>query len=140
MDVKEPGTGIPNQIWGYECILDCADCNERILSKESIETFLKELVELIDMKAYGDPLVVHFAEHDPSKAGFTAVQLIETSSITGHFVDETRTAWLNVFSCKDFDAKTVANFVKEFFGPSKVHMRVLERKVPFMPGINGLAE
>jgi hypothetical protein len=40
-----------------------------------------------DAKAYGAPVLEHFAEHLPEAAGYSPVQLIETSAITGHFCD-----------------------------------------------------
>jgi hypothetical protein len=40
-----------------------------------------------DEKAYGAPVLEHFAEHLPEAAGYSLVQLIETSAITGHFCD-----------------------------------------------------
>lgn len=71
-----------SKYWGYHLMLDCSDCDrEKITSKENIINFTKELVKIIDMKAYGDPIVVHFAEHDPTKAGYCLLHLIETSNI-----------------------------------------------------------
>lgn len=46
-----------------------------------------KLVKDIDMVPYGGPQVVHFGSGN--KAGYTLVQLIETSNITAHFVEET---------------------------------------------------
>lgn len=117
-------------VWGFHLALDCGDCDrDKITSKENIENFSKALVERIDMKAYGDPVAVHFAEHDPGKAGFTLVQLIETSNICAHFVDATGECYLDVFSCKDFDTETVLTTVSEFFDPKNVIVREFERGV-----------
>jgi S-adenosylmethionine/arginine decarboxylase-like enzyme len=116
--------------WGWELTVDCSGCNDKILSKEDVAQFSRELVELIDMKAYGEPQVVHFADHDPSKAGFTLVQLIETSSIVAHFVDDYHLMFCNIFSCKPFDPDAAIAFVKEFFGVKNVHYTFAERRVP----------
>lgn len=116
--------------WGFELMLDCSGCNERILHKEDIEQFSKELVDLIDMKAFGAPIAVHFAEHDEKKAGYTLIQLIETSSIVAHFVDADRVMYCNVFSCKPFDPQTVVDFVKKFFGAEKINQRFVYRNAP----------
>ena len=43
-----------------------------------------------------------FGAYD-AKAGYTLTQLIETSNICAHFVDESNSLFLNVHSCKDFD-------------------------------------
>jgi hypothetical protein len=47
--------------WGYHLLLDCKSCDiEAIKSSEIIAAFVKELVTAIDMKAYGEPIIVNF--------------------------------------------------------------------------------
>jgi hypothetical protein len=64
---------------------------------------------------YMDTLVVHFGE-DEKVAGFSMVQLIETSLISAHFANLTNTTYLDVFSCKPYDPGVVAEFAQKFFG------------------------
>lgn len=114
--------------WGWHLSLDVGGCNkEKITSKDNIVTFCKELVKAIDMKAYGEPEAVHFAEHDASKAGFTLTQLIETSNICAHFVDATGEMYLDVFSCKEFNPETVLDVVGKYFEPMFGDMFLRER-------------
>ena len=47
--------------------------------------------------------------------GFTVLQAIETSSITIHFCEGSRTAYFDLFSCKCFDQDIVINLFKEYF-------------------------
>lgn len=102
------------QAWGYHLTLDIGGCDpDLIRSKNNVAAFAKVLVDKIDMVAYGEPQVVHFGDGD--KEGFTLVQLIETSNITGHFCNSTNTAYLDVFSCKDFDPAVVKEVAKQFF-------------------------
>jgi S-adenosylmethionine/arginine decarboxylase-like enzyme len=91
-----------------------------ITSKEKLATFVKDLVVKIDMKAYGEPIIEHFATHDPAKGGYSLVQLIETSAITGHFVDENGDAYLDIFSCKPFTMETALEVVSEHLKPANV--------------------
>lgn len=106
-------------IWGWHCSLDLGGCDKALITnKDNIVAFCKALVKAIDMKAYGEPEAVHFAEHDASKAGFTLTQLIETSNICAHFVDATGEMYLDVFSCKAFDPDVVLNVAGTFFSPS----------------------
>lgn len=117
-------------VWGYHAAFDCGGCEKSLITDgENIKAFSKALVERIDMKAYGEPVAVHFAEHDPGKAGYTLVQLIETSNICAHFVDATGEAYIDVFSCKDFDTETVLATISEFFNPKNVVVREFERGV-----------
>lgn len=115
--------------WGYHLILDCGGCDHsKITDGNNITLFTKELVKRIDMKAYGEPVVEHFATHDPGKAGYSMVQLIETSNICAHFVDRDNTAYFDIFSCKPFDNLTVIDTVKEFFGAQSVRVTYLTRQ------------
>jgi S-adenosylmethionine/arginine decarboxylase-like enzyme len=80
------------------------------------------------MKAYGPPLLQHFAEHLPEAAGYSLVQLIETSAITGHFCDTSGDAYIDIFSCKDFDAAVAVDVVREVFRPMHVNTLIPSRQ------------
>ena len=113
--------------WGYHLILDCYDADKELMkSKTNVEAFAKTLVRRIDMKAYGEPQVIHFGEDD--KLGYTLVQLIETSNIVAHFCDDTGNFYLDVFSCKPYENAVVVELVKQFFNPNKITERYLERQ------------
>lgn len=117
------------EYWGYHLILDCKACSiPKITSKENVISFAKTLVKAIDMKAFGEPIVEHFATHDPAKGGFSLVQLIETSAITGHFVDENGDVYLDIFSCKPFSIEISKEIVTEFFAPEKMKVIFLTRQ------------
>jgi S-adenosylmethionine/arginine decarboxylase-like enzyme len=58
------------------------------------------------------------------------VQLIETSNITAHFVEENNSMYLDVFSCKDFDPQVVEEAVKEFFDAKYFNRKVILRQAP----------
>ena len=88
------------------------------------------------MVPYGEPMVQHFGTGN--KAGFTLVQLIETSNICAHFVEETNDFYLDVFSCKQFDPKHVEHVVKLYFAPKVVNRVFLQRQAPNFPIENEL--
>ena len=74
--------------WGWHLILDCSQgAMDKITDKSNILGFVKQLVKDIDMVAYGDPWIERFATHDINKSGISFCQMIETSNITGHFVE-----------------------------------------------------
>ncbi len=115
--------------WGYHLILDCQGCvRSEIASRDNLKAFIKTLVEEIDMKAYGEPVLEHFATHDADKAGYSLVQLIETSSITGHFVDKNGDAYIDIFSCKPFEIETAKEVVTRYFHPKKIKIHYLTRQ------------
>lgn len=112
--------------WGFHLSLDCyGGVKELVTNANNISLFAKELVKRIDMKAYGEPQVIHFGEDD--KQGYTLVQLIETSNICAHFCDDTGNFYLDVFSCKPYDIETVHKTVAEFFAPDRIVEHYIER-------------
>lgn len=113
--------------WGYHAIVDAAGCSHAAITSEKvIYDFTKQLVKDIDMVAYGEPQIVKFGSGD--KAGYTLVQLIETSNICAHFVDENDTMYLDVFSCKPFDDRVVESLVVRYFGAKTIRRGFLKRK------------
>jgi S-adenosylmethionine/arginine decarboxylase-like enzyme len=118
-----------NYGWGQHLLLDLGGCNENVCKKDAIRLFVKELVNTINMKAYGEPIIVHFAEHSYNAVGYSLVQLIETSAITGHFSDNNRDAYLDIFSCKRFEQQDVIQVAKKYFSPQKIHTAFLDRGV-----------
>lgn len=103
-------------VWGIASSFDIYNCNpETIRDAEKIKQFVKELCELIEMRRFGETHVVHFGE-DERVAGYSMVQLIETSLISAHFANQTNTTYLDVFSCKPYDPEIVREFAVNFFG------------------------
>ena len=101
--------------WGLSTSIDLQDCRPAsIRDRATIEAYVVALCELIGMKRYGACQIVHFGEG--RVAGYSMIQLIETSLISGHFANDTNRAYLDIFSCKGYDPKIVAEFSKKFFG------------------------
>lgn len=108
--------------FGYHLILDCANLNpESIRDSTNIYNFTKQLVKDIDMVAYGEPQIVNFGHS--GKEGYTLVQLIETSNICAHFVEEDNTAYFDIFSCKTYNNAVVIDLVKKYFGTTNTKVR-----------------
>ena len=118
-----------SKYWGYHLTLDCSGCDHGMITNSTIiHSFAKQLVKDIDMVAYGEPQIVKFGSGD--KAGYTLVQLIETSNICAHFVDENDTMYLDVFSCKPYDIEVVVKLVKQYFGAKAINQNYFERQAP----------
>jgi len=118
------------KIYGYELILDLYNCKpETIGSKKAIQTYVNKLCKTIKMKKYGKALIPHFGNKKPFTKGYSLVQLIETSSITGHFSELWNSAHINIFSCKKYNPQIAADFTKKFFGSKRMKKRFILRKV-----------
>ena len=107
--------------YGKELILDLHGCDARKFKRITITRFLRELCRLIDMKRckltwwddYGLPKAARQTERHLK--GTSAVQFIMTSNITIHTLDLMGSVYLNIFSCKAFDAREAAAFSRKFF-------------------------
>ena len=114
--------------FGTELILDLHGCNRKtIRSRKKLGAFIRELCRRIGMKRYGDPLIEHFGHKSPVTTGYSLVQLIETSAISGHFSEASGSAYLNIFSCKPFDPDGATEFCKEYFEATRVKRRLIVR-------------
>lgn len=115
-------------VWGIASSIDIYDCDpDKIRSAEAIRQFVVELCELIEMKRFGEAVVVHFGE-DEKVAGYSMVQLIETSLISAHFANQTNTTYLDVFSCKPYNPDVVAEFARKYFGGTDSVLQVNLRR------------
>jgi len=113
--------------WGYHLIVNAGTCDPVALrSKATIAEFAKTLVKKIDMVAFGEPRVVMFG--DGNKKGYTLVQLISTSNITAHFVEETNDIYLDIFSCKPFSPATAIAHFRKYFHPKTIDQIFMKRQ------------
>ena len=121
-------------------VLDCSSCDrEAVRDANAIRAISEDLVASIGMVAYGEPVLAHFATHLPEAAGYSLVQLIETSAVTGHFCDASGDAYLDVFSCKDFDSEVALRVVERHLSPESVRKVELSRDASLAPGREGAA-
>lgn len=115
-------------LWGIASAIDIYNCDpDKIRDDKIIRKFVVELCEFIEMKRFGETQVVHFGE-DERVAGYSMVQLIETSLISAHFANLTNTVYLDVFSCKPYDPEKVRYFAQDFFGGSHSILNVTLRR------------
>ena len=121
-------TNLARAPWGQHLVLDFNGCPKELLAdKENILNWNKELVHSIDMVAYGDPVIEHFATHSREAAGYTLLQMIETSNIAAHFAENIGQVYIDVFSCKAFDVEIALGICKNYFKPTQANMHNLER-------------
>ena len=113
--------------WGYHLIINAGNCDPKALrSKSTIIAFTKALVKEIKMVAFGQPRVVMFGSGN--KKGYTLVQLIETSNICAHFVEETNDIYLDIFSCKKFNIADAIHLFKKVFQPKRIEKIFIKRQ------------
>lgn len=127
--MKKRKSAVKKQKFGKELILDLRDCDPSVIrSRVKLKKYVTELCKLIKMKTYGPTRMPHFGHDDPKTSGYSLLQFIETSSITGHFAELTNTAYLNIFSCAPFDAKKTREFSVKYFKAKRVSHHLIIRK------------
>ncbi|HUD44944.1 MAG TPA: S-adenosylmethionine decarboxylase [Patescibacteria group bacterium] len=113
--------------WGMSTAIDLYDCDpDFIRDAEKIKQFVLDLCALIEMKRFGETVVVNFGDN-PRVSGFSMTQLIETSLISGHFANESNAAYIDVFSCKKYPPKKTAEFCKNYFKAKKMNFSITFR-------------
>lgn len=116
------------KIYGYELIIDLAGCDKSVLSsRKKLQQYVDQLCKLIKMKKYGKTLLPYFGEKKAYTKGYSLVQLIETSSITGHFSEFWATAYINIFSCRGYNHTLARQFTRRFFQAKQVKTRFITR-------------
>jgi len=113
--------------WGRWCGLDLAGCDPSTITDTLlIARYIEELCRLLEFRRYGDPVIVRFGDR-PEIAGFSFTQLIETSLVSGHLVDASRCAFIDIFSCAPYSISLAEEFTRTYFGPTKVICHTVDR-------------
>ena len=101
--------------WGMMAVIDLHDADrERLADPDTIRAFVADVIDAIGMVAHGPTLLERFGEGDLE--GWSAMQFIETSSLTIHADEVSCRCYVDVFSCKSFDPELAAGIASRYFG------------------------
>jgi S-adenosylmethionine/arginine decarboxylase-like enzyme len=101
--------------WGMLAAIDLHGCNcTRLADPDSIRRFVPTLIAAIGMRAHGSLMIDRFGNDELE--GWSALQFIETSSITIHADEVFGRCFIDVFSCRAFDPDVAAAIAVEHFG------------------------
>jgi S-adenosylmethionine/arginine decarboxylase-like enzyme len=93
--------------WGVLAAIDLHGCDPRRLADpDVIRAFVPAVIDAIGMRAYGPLALERFGDGDLE--GWSAMQFIETSSITVHADEVCGRCFVDVFSCRAFDPDVAA--------------------------------
>ena len=121
-------------VYGKELILDLHGCDAVRFNRRDIEQYCTQLCALIKMERcdlhFWDDVGVAEDEQQthPKAKGTSAVQFILTSTIVIHTLDLLKAAYVNIFSCKEFDADEAAKFTANWFGSTDWTANVVIRR------------
>jgi len=119
--------------YGYELILDIHGCDNSTFTRTSLKKFFKTLCAEIKMTRcklhFWDDVGVPAEEQQtsPHTKGTSAVQFILTSTIVIHTLDLLGAAYINIFSCKEFDKDKAEQLTKEWFKATECRSHFIER-------------
>ena len=119
--------------YGYELILDLHGCDASKFNRDSLERYFEKLCKAIDMKRadlhFWDDVGLPPERHQtlPHTKGTSAVQFILTSTIVVHTLELLEAAYVNIFSCKEFDEKKAEEITKEWFCANGCRAQFIER-------------
>ena len=111
--------------WGMLATIDLHACDARRLADaESIRRFVPAVIDAIGMRAHGPLMLDRFG--DDELEGWSAMQFIETSSITIHADEVWARCFVDIFSCRPFEPGVAAAIAVAHFGGTPT-VTVLER-------------
>lgn len=119
--------------YGKELVIDLHDCDISKFNRKDLRKFFKELCFLIDMNraklVFWDDLNTPEEEKETEAhlVGTSAIQFITTSNITIHTLDILKRVYINIFTCKDFNADTASAFIKNWFKGKIISQTIIER-------------
>jgi len=118
-------TQLATEPWGMLAAVDLHDGDRaRLADPDTIRRCVPAVIEAIGMRAHGPLLIERFGVG--ALEGWSALQFIETSSITVHADEMGGRCFVDVFSCRPFDADVVAEVVRAHFGGTAT-VTLLER-------------
>ncbi len=98
------------------------------VKEEQASKDVKDLIERIGMKLLMGPFAKYVTM--PGNRGLTVASIIETSHIVLHSWDETDPAivQLDVYTCGEFDPRTVFEWLEEKYNPVKIDYKYIDRE------------
>ena len=112
---------------GQLTIIDLKECDKNLVKDRSaLKRFSKLLCDVIDMVPFGEPIIKRFGKGELE--GYSMIQLIETSNIAVHLDEFENKAFIDIFSCKNFNHKRAKDFSKKYFKARKAKCRTIFRK------------
>ena len=116
-----------NKYYGKHSMYDIKKCmREKVQSIDNWKEFIDELVPAIDMVKHGELVIDRFGENQD--VGISGCQLILTSNISFHTNDFHSDAYIDIFSCKDYNDNIVKNLIDKYFEPLSQNLMIIMRK------------
>ena len=103
----------------------------KLASEELVRELLDRYPGEIGMTKISAPYVQRYVGDKPDDWGVSGFVLIAESHITIHTFVEHAQVWVDIFSCKEFDATRAIVDIKRAFGLKDVTTRLLQRGLEY---------
>lgn len=106
--------------------------SSRLSDKDKIKKILTDLIGITEMTLIESIQIHQFPSLDLTKnapGGITAFGILAESHISIHTWPESNYFSLDLFSCRNFDARKVESAVRKMFKIKKIDTKVIERGV-----------
>jgi S-adenosylmethionine decarboxylase len=111
--------------------------NQELLSSESlVHSLLDTYPAEINMTKISEPYVLQYTGDKPEDWGVTGFVIIAESHISVHTFPDRGYVWVDVFSCKEFEADGAVDRIVETFGLTHVTTRIHDRGLEFPHAVN----
>lgn len=118
--------------FGPHLMLDCYGCpTEKLGDVDFIFETLDKFPDKIEMTKLMPPYVFKYKGKVKDDWGVSGVVLIAESHITIHTFPEKQHAFVDIFSCKEFDAAQAAAYLIKLFEAKKHDIQLLNRGMDF---------
>jgi len=120
---------MPNEIYGRQLALQLSEIEDRdaLQDTDIIGAFLTELVGRIGMRVLAGPLVA-LVDGPPDKRGCSGVILLHESHAAIHTYSLLGQAFIDIFSCAEFEVSDSISLAAEFFGHYKNTEQTLSKR------------
>ena len=126
-----------NNNFGLHLIIDAQECDrKKLVNNQFIYNLLDKLPNLLSMNKMTLPYVVGWKDKWATIPGISGFVMIAESHISIHTFPEQNYAFIDMFSCKHFDAEMAANFLAKALGSKRIEKKVIERGISFYKLIN----
>jgi S-adenosylmethionine decarboxylase len=127
--------------FGPHLILDCYGCpKEKLADIDFIFNILDTFPAKIGMTKIMPPYVFKYVGKVPEDWGISGVVLIAESHISIHTFPDKEHAFIDIFSCKDFDTDYARAELLDIFEAAHHEMILLNRGVEFPKNIHRSAD
>lgn len=118
--------------FGPHLMLDCYGCNrEKLSDMDLIYDTLDKFPAKMGMTKIMPPYVFKYHGVVPEDWGISGVVLIAESHITIHTFPDKDHAFIDIFSCKDFDTDYAANYMINLFEAKEHEISLSARGAEF---------